>query len=174
MFDLHSYVDPVLDFVRQHQGWAPLLVFGLAFGESLALVSIFVPATALLLGIGALIEASGLPFWPIWGAAVGGAVLGDAISYWLGFHYKAQAKTLWPLSRRPDLVVRAEDFFTRFGIWGVFIGRFFGPLRAIVPLVAGIMAMGQVPFQAANISSAALWAFAMLAPGAAALKMIGY
>lgn len=174
MFDLQSYVAPVIDFVQEQQGWAPLIVFGLAFGESIALVSIFIPATALLLGIGALIEVSGLPFWPIWGAAVVGAALGDAVSYWLGFHYKAQAKTLWPLSRRPDLVVRAEDFFTRFGVWGVFIGRFFGPLRAIVPLVAGIMAMGQVPFQAANIGSALIWAFIMLAPGAAALKMMGY
>ena len=37
------------------------------------------------------------------------------------------------------------------GQLGVFVGRFFGPLRSIMPLVAGICAMRQVPFQIANI-----------------------
>lgn len=173
MFDLHSYVDPVLDFVEAHQAWAPVIVFGLAFGESLAFISILVPATALLLGIGALIEASGLNFWPMWAAAAAGAALGDAVSYWFGFHYKERAKTFWPLNRRPELVVRAEDFFSRYGVWSVVIGRFFGPLRAVVPLIAGVLAMGQIPFQLANVGSAVVWAFAMLSPGVAALKLMG-
>lgn len=173
MFDTHTLIAATTSFVEAHHTLAPVVVFALAFGESLALVSFLVPATVLLLAIGALIEASGLPFFPIWLAAASGAALGDALSYWFGFYYKDRAKTFWPLSRRPDLVVRAEDFFTRFGVWGVAIGRFFGPVRAVVPLVAGIMAMRQMPFQVANIASAAVWAFAMLAPGALALKLMG-
>lgn len=173
MFDPKTMIDATMAFVGEHQALAPAVVFGLAFGESLALVSFLIPATVLLLAIGALIEASGLHFFPIWLAAVVGASLGDAVSYWLGLHYKDRAKTFWPLSRRPDLVARAEDFFTRFGIWGVAVGRFFGPVRAVVPLVAGILAMRQSHFQLANVASAAVWAFAMLAPGAAALKLLG-
>jgi membrane protein DedA with SNARE-associated domain len=38
-----------------------------------------------------------------------------------------------------------------------FVGRFFGPLRCIMPLVAGVCEMKQIPFQIANLSSAALW-----------------
>ncbi|MFG1301730.1 DedA family protein [Xanthobacter sp. V3C-3] len=174
MFDVQSIVAATTAFVQEHHTLAPAVVFGLAFGESLALVSFFIPATVLLLAIGALIEASGLHFFPIWLAAACGAALGDAISYWLGFHYKDRAKRFWPLSRRPDLVARAEDFFQRFGVWGVAVGRFFGPVRAVVPLVAGVMAMRQSHFQLANLASAAVWAFAMLAPGAAAFKMMGW
>lgn len=173
MFDVHSLIETTTAFVKAHQALAPAVVFALAFGESLALVSFLIPATVLLLAIGALIEASGLDFFPIWLAAAAGASLGDAVSYWLGFHYKDRARTFWPLSRRPDLVARAEDFFARFGIWGVAVGRFFGPVRAVVPLVAGILAMRQSHFQLANVASAAVWAFAMLAPGAAALRMMG-
>lgn len=173
MFDPQALIDATTAFVREHQALAPAVVFALAFGESLALVSFLVPATVLLLAIGALIEASGLHFFPIWLAAVVGASLGDAISYWLGFYYKDRAKTFWPLSRRPDLVTKAETFFTRFGIWGVAVGRFFGPVRAVVPLIAGILAMRQSHFQVANVASAAVWAFAMLAPGALALRFIG-
>ncbi|MFS8039177.1 DedA family protein [Xanthobacter sp. AM11] len=174
MIDVQSIVAATTAFVKQNQGLAPAVVFGLAFGESLALVSFFIPATVLLLAIGALIEASGLHFFPIWLAAAAGAALGDALSYWLGFHYKERAKSLWPLSLRPDLVARAEDLFQRFGVWGVAIGRFFGPIRAVVPLVAGMFAMRQSHFQIANVASAALWAFVMLAPGAALFKLMGW
>ncbi|ABS68432.1 DedA family protein [Xanthobacter versatilis] len=174
MIDVQAIIAATTAFVQNNHALAAPIVFGLAFGESLALVSFFIPATVLLLAIGALIEASGLHFFPIWLAAATGAALGDAISYWFGFHYKERAKTFWPLSKRPDLVARAEDFFHRFGVWGVAIGRFFGPVRAVVPLVAGVLAMRQTHFQMANVASAAVWAFAMLAPGAAAFKLFGF
>lgn len=138
----------------------------LAFAESLAFLSLLVPATVILVGVGALIGASGLPFWPIWAAAVAGAVLGDWVSYWFGFHYHHAVAHLWPLSRRPDLLARGEAFFRRWGTAGVFLGRFFGPLRSVVPLAAGICAMPALPFQLANIASALVWATGILAPGA--------
>lgn len=174
MFDLQSYIDPILGFIKIHQVWAPLIVFALAFGESLAFISLLIPATALLLGVGVLIEAGGLNFWPIWIAAAVGATLGDAVSYWVGLYYKEEAKGFWPLNRHPDMVARAEQFFSRYGVWGVVIGRFFGPLRAVVPLIAGVLAMRQLPFQLANVGSAAVWSFAMLGPGVAVLKLMGW
>ena len=73
---------------------------------------------------------------------------------------------VWPLSRNPKLIVRGEDFFQRFGPWAVFLGRFFGPIRAVIALIAGIFLMPQVLFQAANLASASVWAFVILAPGA--------
>ena len=47
----------------------------------------------------------------------------------------------------------------------VYIGRFFGPLRAFVPLTVGILGMRQRTFQVANVLSAIVWVTAMLAPG---------
>ncbi len=47
----------------------------------------------------------------------------------------------------------------------IFIGRFFGPLRASVPLIAGILEMPIIPFQIANFSSAFIWAWALLTLG---------
>ena len=55
-------------------------------------------------------------------------------------------------------------------MWSIVIGRFFGPLRAVVPLVAGVFGMRQIPFQIANVGSAMLWAFVLLAPTAAVLR----
>lgn len=51
------------------------------------------------------------------------------------------------------------------GVWAIFIGRFSGPLRASVPLVAGMVGMSQWKFQVANVVSAFIWAGALLIPG---------
>jgi membrane protein DedA with SNARE-associated domain len=48
----------------------------------------------------------------------------------------------------------------------VFLGRFFGPIRAVIALIAGIFLMPGVLFQAANLASASVWSFVILAPGA--------
>jgi membrane protein DedA with SNARE-associated domain len=45
--------------VRDHENWTAPLVFFLSFLESFAFVSLIVPATFVLLGIGALIGAAG-------------------------------------------------------------------------------------------------------------------
>ncbi len=164
--DLNVFVQTVTDYVRANAEWGPWIVGLLAFGESVALVSLLIPATVILLGIGALIGASGLDFWPIWSGAVIGAALGDSLSYWLGFHYHEPISRLWPLSKNPGLLNRGHAFFERWGLAGVFIGRFFGPLRATVPLAAGACTMPVLHFQLANWSSAMIWAGLMLGPGA--------
>ncbi|KMJ46583.1 DedA family protein [Xenorhabdus khoisanae] len=169
---LHEIIELVTNFVRAHEAWAIPIIFLLAFGESLAFISLLLPATIILLGLGALIGESGLNFWPIWIAAAAGAFFGDWVSYWFGFHYKENVGKMWPLSRHPKTLARGHRFFERWGVWGVFIGRFFGPLRAVVPLVAGICAMPKRHFQLANFASALIWAFGILAPGAFGLRWL--
>jgi membrane protein DedA with SNARE-associated domain len=161
--------DAILTFVRDHEPWAAPIVFLLAFGESLAFISLLLPATVILFGIGGLIGATGIGFWPIWLAASLGAALGDWLSYWLGYRYKREIARLWPLSRHPDMIPRGEAFFRKWGTAGIFLGRFFGPLRSAAPLVAGICAMPMLPFQVANFSSALVWATGILTPGAIGL-----
>jgi membrane protein DedA with SNARE-associated domain len=52
----------------------------------------------------------------------------------------------------------------------IFIGRFSGPLRASVPLVAGIFEMPYWRFQFANVTSALVWAAVLLKLGDAGAK----
>ncbi len=53
--DLDAYVQPVIAFVRDNAAWAPPIVFALAFGESLAFISLLIPAWGALVAIGALL-----------------------------------------------------------------------------------------------------------------------
>lgn len=162
----------VAEFVRAHKHLAPYVVGLLAFGESIAFVSLLIPATAILLALGALIGAVGLEFWPIWLGACVGAVLGDWVSYMVGYRFKDRALAIWPLSRYPAVVEKGQSFFVRYGPWGLFAGRFFGPARAVAPLTAGIFAMPFFLFQSVNVASAMVWSFTMLAPGAGLLAAL--
>jgi membrane protein DedA with SNARE-associated domain len=163
--DFQTYFDQVTAFARDNAAWAPPIVFALAFGESLAFVSLLFPAWGALVAIGALIGTSGISFWPIWVAAAVGAALGDWLSYWIGLKLEYSVQHIWPLSRHPNLIPRGEAFMKTWGVPGIFIGRFFGPLRASVPLIAGIFEMPFWRFQLANFSSAFVWAAVLLTLG---------
>ncbi len=160
---LEAYADAIIAFVKEHKSWAGPIVFLLAFGESLAFVSLVLPFWAILVTIGTLIGASGgLDFWFILTMAAIGAALGDWFSYWLGHHYHEQIARMWPLRNYPDLIPKGHAIFDIGGVWAIVLGRFSGPLRASVPLVAGIVEMPRPLFQVANWGSAFLWAFVLL------------
>jgi membrane protein DedA with SNARE-associated domain len=163
--DFQAYFDQVTAFARDNAVWAPPIVFALAFGESLAFISLLFPAWGALVAIGALIGTSGISFWPVWIAAALGAAFGDWLSYWIGLKLEYSVQHIWPLSRHPNLIPRGERFMKTWGIPGIFIGRFFGPLRASVPLIAGIFEMPFWRFQLANFSSAFVWAAVLLTLG---------
>jgi membrane protein DedA with SNARE-associated domain len=160
-----EYARPIVDFVREHQAWAAPIVFALAFAESLAFVSLLVPAWGALVLIGGIIQAGGLSFWPIWIAGSIGAALGDWLSYWVGLKLEDKVYHMWPLSQHPDLIPVGENFVRKWGALAIFIGRFSGPLRATVPIIAGVFAMPYGRFQIANFSSALVWAAVLLTLG---------
>lgn len=162
---IHDLTLMTLHFVQEHQNWALPVIFILAFCESLAFISLLVPATVILIGVGTLVGAGALSFFWVWLFSSLGAILGDTISYYFGKHYHDAILHLWPLSNHPKLIENGKDFFYKYGAASVFIGRFFGPFRAIVPLIAGITLMPNWLFNLANITSGLLWSFAILAPG---------
>jgi membrane protein DedA with SNARE-associated domain len=167
LMSVQDIVDVIVAFVREHEAWAGPVAFLVAFLESFCFLSILWPGTAILVGISALLARSGVEtsvLWPaiVW-AGVGGS-LGYALSYWIGYYFKDGIKELWPFSRNPAMVERGQTFFQRWGAVGVFFGHFFGPVRAIIPVIAGMYAVPQWQFQLANILSAFIWAAGVIAP----------
>jgi membrane protein DedA with SNARE-associated domain len=164
--------DAILQLIRENERWAAPLVLALSFLESFAFVSLLVPATIILVGVGALIGATGIAFAPIYAAAVAGAFLGDWAAYELALWLGPRIASVWPISRDPTLLDRGSAWFTRWGIVAVFLGRFFGPMRAAIPLVAGVLRMSRMTFQLANIASALVWGAGILAPGTFGLRWL--
>jgi membrane protein DedA with SNARE-associated domain len=116
------------------------------------------PGTSLLIAAGALMPTGALSYSPVVAGAILGAVFGDAVSYWVGRRFGQSVARVWPFTRHPELLPRGIRFFAKYGGLSVFIGRFFGPVRAVIPLAAGIMQMPSDRFWIANVTSALVWA----------------
>lgn len=164
---IDDIVQPIVSFVRNHESWAMPIAFLVAFGESFAFFSLLWPGTAILVGISALLAASGMEIGSLWPAIVAaglGGSLGYALSYWIGHYFKDSIANIWPFSSHPELIPQGKEFFERYGAFGVFLGHFFGPVRAVIPVVAGMFGMRQLYFQLANVLSAFIWAAGVIAP----------
>lgn len=158
-------IQQITDWVAQYPYWSGVVVFLVAMLESLAIVGVVVPGVAIMFAIGALIGTGALELIPtlIWAAC--GASLGDGLSFALGWHFRDRLHRLNYFQQRQDLLDRGHRFFQRYGALSVIIGRFVGPIRAIVPMVAGMLEMPVPRYLAANVLASMLWAPAYLAPG---------
>jgi membrane protein DedA with SNARE-associated domain len=170
MFDwishfLDGIVTVVTGFALANQHWAPFLVLLLAFMESIALISILIPCTAILIALGAAIEVGGLPLMPVIIAAIIGAFIGDSVSFVFGRAFQGQIRGSKIYNDFGDTTQKVEHYFQRYGWITYFIGRFLGPVRAVLPLFMGIAGTPLIPFLVVNALSAGVWATAMLCGG---------
>lgn len=137
----------------------------IAFVESLAFVGLVTPGVALLAAGAAAAGAAGTPLSWLLAAAWLGAVFGDGLSFLFGYRFgPALRDRVLPERFRPWLTP-GERFFERHGVTGVILGRFLGPLRAVLPLAAGMLRMDPRLFYGVNLASALAWAPSYLLPG---------
>jgi undecaprenyl-diphosphatase len=159
------YVNIILAFITHHPALAYGAVFLISFSESLALVGLVVPGTVLMFGVGAIVATGNLSLKPVLLLAAAGAVAGDGLSYWMGRHFREDLRRMWPFSRYAGMLRKGEIFFRRHGGKSILFGRFVGPVRPVVPLVAGMLGMRPIPFGVVNLLSAVGWALAYVLPG---------
>ncbi|HOO64799.1 MAG TPA: DedA family protein, partial [Synergistaceae bacterium] len=128
-------------------------------------VGLLVPGTVIMFSVGTIVATGSLRLLPVLLMAMSGAVMGDGASYWLGHHYKDRLMHVWPFSRYPGMLKKGEEFFLRQGGKSVLFGRFVGPVRPVIPVVAGMLGMAPLRFSVVNILSAIGWALAYILPG---------
>jgi len=163
----------VLAFIKAHAEWAAFVIGLVAFGESLVFLSLLFPGTTILVASGVLIDGGILDPVSTVLAGIAGAVLGDAISFWLGQKFGPLLADVWPFRHHSERLRSGIVFFERYGAASVFIGRFFGPLRAVIPLAAGMLHMPTRRFYIANVLSAIVWAPALVFSGDLLARSLG-
>jgi membrane protein DedA with SNARE-associated domain/membrane-associated phospholipid phosphatase len=162
---MSDIASPLFQWLNTHPELAGLATFFISAAESVAIIGTIVPGSVMMTAIGALVGAGIIPFWltMIW--AILGAIVGDGISYWIGYYFKDDLNNIWPFRKHPTLLESGKGFFQKHGAKSVFIGRFVGPVRALVPLVAGMLDVSPWRFTMANVTSALGWAPAYMLPG---------
>jgi membrane protein DedA with SNARE-associated domain len=139
--------------------WVYMLV-GIVVGlESLGIP---LPGEVVLVS-SALLSAKGVVDPVLLGVcASAGAILGDSIGYLIG--RKGGRPLFDRLGRRfprhcgPEHIAKAEQLFSRWGMWAVFFGRFVALLRILSGPLAGALHMPYWKFLVANVLGGVLWA----------------
>jgi undecaprenyl-diphosphatase len=153
-------------FLENLFAWLPsgrlyyAILFTVSLLESIVLAGLFVPGSTLLVFAG-FIAAHGQGDLPaVIAAAQAGAFLGDAVSYVLGGRIGRKLLTTPFFRKHLRLIRKAELFFAGHGGKSLFFGRFIGPLRGMVPFVAGLARVSPKTFLAYTLTSCVLWGLA--------------
>ena len=171
LHDISAWLEMILQGISSNFWLSMLFIFLVCVGEAVFIVGLLVPSLPILLLTGGLIAQGSLPFWPIYFAAVIGAIIGDAISYTVGYALKDRIRTVWPFRDHLPLITKGEEFFARHGGKAIFIGRFITGVKAVIPGIAGMMGMSYRHFSVINVVSAFVWAAVHILPGMLLTKL---
>ncbi len=149
---------PTRPVISMSSLWVYALLFAITAGESSAFLGLVIPGEAAVLGAGALAARGELALVPAIAVVVVGAVVGDTIGYSVGKRFGGSPQS-GPLARvwSCQRMVRVRTFLDKHGRNTVFLARFVGFFRALVPFAAGAVRMPYRPFLAYNVAGALTW-----------------
>lgn len=155
-------------------GFSPIHGYLILFvGVMLENAGVPLPGETTLLAAGYLSSAAGgghLNLGFVILSAFAGAVVGDNLGYWAGrlFARKRLERGQRFFFLTPERLVKAEEYFAKYGVLTVFFGRFIALLRIVAGPAAGAAGMPWIWFLAANVAGAAIWASSVAVLGHAA------
>lgn len=159
------WLDSITGWLTANPQWLGLAVFIVACVECLAIAGVIVPGTVLMFAIAVLAGSGALSLGETLLLGFFGGLLGDAVSYFLGRRFHQNIRRLPLLRTHPEWVSGAESYFHKYGIISLLVGRFIGPLRPMLPMVAGMCDMPLPRFIGVSLLAAAGWSVAYLLPG---------
>ncbi|RDT57059.1 DedA family protein [Escherichia coli] len=152
-------------FVTQSTAYTLIAIALVAFLESLALVGLILPGTVMMAALGALIGSGEVNFWYAWMAGIVGCLLGDWISFWLGWRFKKPLHRWSFIRKNKALLDKTEHALHQHSMFTILVGRFVGPTRPVVPMVAGMLDLPVTKFIPPNILGCLLWPPFYFLPG---------
>ena len=159
----------LIDWIIEHGGLYALLF--IVFAETGLLLGFFLPGDSLLFAAGIYVGKLSesffhAPYSSIIILIIIASILGNSVGYWFG------NKTGPLLYERKDsfffhkkYLLRAHDFYEKYGKSTVFLAKFLPIVRTFAPIVAGIVKMPKATFTLYNILGSIVWVSSMVLGG---------
>jgi membrane-associated protein len=162
---LRSLYDP--EGLKQLISWGgPALVCTIVFVETGLFVGFFLPGDSLLVTAGIFAGQGAIPLRWLLLPAIFCAILGDQLGYWIG---RSAGPALYrredSLFFRRSHLLRAHEFYEKYGGRAVILARFIPIVRTFCPPVAGAAAMRYSKYLLYDIFGGTLWISSMLLGG---------
>ncbi len=158
---LFTNVDQHLNDLASSMGpWLYVVLFAIIFCETGLVVTPFLPGDSLLFAVGALAatDQSPISLAILTPLLILAAVAGDGVNYSLGNFFGPRifkAESSWFFNKQH--LVRAQEFYERYGSKTIIIARFVPIVRTFAPFVAGIGTMRYAQFSLFNVIGAIAW-----------------
>ena len=128
-----------------------------AFVDSLLFVGFFINGLALFTVSLYLYSHSQVTIPEVICFALIGAIASDNFGYLVGNIIGDLPLKYWPLKKRQHLFRRGVELIDKYGIFGVFLGRFITLTRPITPFACAVLKMNYKKYLLANIVTCVLW-----------------
>ncbi|UDG80525.1 DedA family protein [Candidatus Annandia pinicola] len=141
-----------------------IAVFIVSFLESLALTGLFLPGTILMITLGTFIGNHKISLYSSWFIGIIGCLLGDWISYFIGV--KLKKKSIEKLKfLNVSIIEKIEYYLNNYSIITIFLGKFIGPIRPLIPILSGILGVPIKKFFYPDLLGCILWPLLYFIPG---------
>lgn len=143
-----------------------LALIAIIFAETGLAVGFFLPGDSLLVVAGLFAAAGKLNVAILLSTLFVAAVVGDAVGYYSGLKlgpriFSRQKSLIF----RPSHLLKAQEFYEKYGGKTIIIARFVPVVRTFAPIVAGAAQMPYRQFVMFNIVGGFLWVFSMILAG---------
>jgi undecaprenyl-diphosphatase len=143
--------------------WAYPLVGICAFLETGAFLGFIAPGETMVLFGGVLAGGGTIELIPLIAVVWVSCMLGDLCSYLIGRRYGRGFLLKWGARVKvgEPQIRFVEGFFERHGFLSIFLGRWIGVIRPLIPFLAGSSRISFVRFAAIDVVATFLWSTAL-------------
>lgn len=174
-----GFLENFIDWIIDYGGLYILLL--VVFAETGLFIGFFFPGDSLLFAAGVFLDKIANKFigvdqdtpthfsWPhivVIILVIIASILGNIVGYWFG--RKAgpllyERRETWLFKRKH--LVRATEFYNRYGKPTIFLAKFLPIVRTFAPIVAGVVKMPRRHFAAFNLMGSLAWVSSMMLGG---------
>ena len=149
-------------FLNTNPEYAGLIIFLLAFGESMVITGSILPSAILFSVCVFIFNSEILSIYLIALFAMFGSHLGDLGGFFVGKTIGPNILKMRFFEKRSKLIGRGQKFLDRFGDYAVIFGRFVPAIRPIAPFLIGLSDLRAIRFYRADIIACLLWGIALI------------
>lgn len=155
----------IVHLTTQSTVWALIIIFLISFFESLALVGLILPGAILMASVGTMIGSKQISLYPAWISGTIGCLLGDWLSYYIGWQFKKSLNQSKILKKYAFVLEKIKHNLFKYSIFTILFGKFIGHTRPLIPLIAGMMNLSVKKFFLISMLSCFLWPPLYFIPG---------
>ncbi|WP_343182609.1 DedA family protein [Buchnera aphidicola] len=155
----------ILHLIKKFTSHPIILVMTITFLESLAIIGLVFPGMILMSAIGTLIGSGKLSFYTTWIISIITCSVGDYISYYIGWKFKNWIYRIYIFKKNIILFNKIKNFLHNYSLITILFGKFFGPTRPLIPMMAGMMEIPIKKFIFPSFIGCIIWPILYFIPG---------